>query len=87
MWILFSVLTVALQTVRNTYSKKLLKNVSSMTATLCRFIFGLPIAIIIFLILRYFYGDIKIISKIFFLWTFLFAISQSLGNTFFVAHQ
>ena len=84
MWVITTLIATTLQTLRNAFSKKISKTVSSDGVSLARFLYALPVMVIIYFVARQFWGDVEIMSNSFFFYAFLFAIFQALA-TFFLA--
>jgi drug/metabolite transporter (DMT)-like permease len=78
MWIIFTLLAIFFQTIRNLEQKKLSNKIDAVTASWSRFILPFPLAI---LTIIYFH---KNINQQFAINIFLNAIFQSLGNYFLI---
>ncbi len=79
MWIIYTLLAISFQTIRNIEQKKLSKSIDNLTASWSRFILPFPIAIIaIFLNLDYFY-DYEFAKHI-----IVNAFFQMLGSIFLI---
>ncbi|MBU4406313.1 MAG: DMT family transporter [Candidatus Altiarchaeota archaeon] len=85
LWILLTLSAVVSQTIRNVFYKKLSGKLSSETVTLCRFLFGLPVIIVGYLIGKSLYGGVRILSLEFFFWVVLFAIAQILATSLLIS--
>ena len=84
MWIIVTLLAVVIQLFRNFFSKKLSLSVGISSVSLCRFLYGAPIAYTFYLIFKMLYGPVEIISNDFFLWVFFFGASQLFANMLMV---
>lgn len=84
MWIIITLTATTLQTLRNAFSKKVSKIVSADGVSLARFLYALPVMIIVYFIAKNIWGEVEILSNYFFLFAFLFAIFQALA-TFLLA--
>jgi drug/metabolite transporter (DMT)-like permease len=85
MWIIYTLLAVVSQMMRNVFSKKLGNNISATAVSFARFFYAIPIVLIGFLAMQHFYGGIEILSSSFFVFAFLAAIFQILANTLLVS--
>lgn len=85
MWILITLLAVISQILRNLFSKKLSKELSSETVSMCRFLYAIPVVALGYLIGKYFLGNVEILSFEFFLWTTFFGFSQIIANALLVS--
>jgi len=85
LWILLTLSAVVSQTIRNVFYKKLSGKLSSETITLCRFLFGLPVIIVGYLIGKSLYGGVRILSLEFFFWVVLFAVAQILATALLIS--
>ena len=52
-WIVFTLLAVVMQSVRTAAQKQIAQSISVLAATLARYLFGLPFAVLYFLVLKY----------------------------------
>lgn len=85
MWILFSLTAATSQIIRNLYSKKILGELSPITVALSRFIFALPVVLLLYVIIGHAQGYAKIINNSFFIWCCFMGISQILATYFRVS--
>jgi len=85
LWILVTLSAVISQTIRNIFAKQLSKTTGSETVTLCRFLFGLPVIVVGYLIGQSIYGGVRILSPEFFLWIVIFATAQILATALFIS--
>lgn len=85
MWIIFSIIASLSQLLRNLYSKKALINLSPAIVTLSRFIFALPVVVLLLVVLGFRNGFPKINNNTFYIWCFLMGISQILATYFRVS--
>ncbi len=65
-WILFTLLAVMMQSVRTAAQKQIARSLSAPTATLIRYLFGLPFALAYFIFLRYSYQDEALLGNVVF---------------------
>jgi len=58
-WIFFTLLAVVMQSVRTAAQKQIAQSISAASATLVRYLFGLPFALGYYFYLSYFYQGEK----------------------------
>lgn len=85
LWIVFTLLAVVMQSVRTAGQKQIAKSISAQAATLVRYLFGLPFALLYFYLLKQFYQIDSIAAQ----WTFykaasLAGVAQILATVFLV---
>lgn len=85
MWILFSLTAATSQIIRNLYSKKILGELSPIVVALSRFVFALPVVLLLYFFIGAAQGYAKIIDYTFLLWCCLMGISQILATYFRVS--
>ncbi|GJM14067.1 MAG: multidrug transporter [Pseudohongiella sp.] len=84
-WILFTLLAVAMQSLRTAAQKQIAQSVSASSATLVRYLFGLPFALAYFFFLRSIYVDEQLVSNaVFFRAASLAAIAQIFATVFLI---
>lgn len=83
-WISFTLLAVVMQSVRTAGQKQIARQISPLAATLVRYLFGLPFALIYFYWLQDGYAVIENLSSTFFVSASLAAISQIVATVLLV---
>lgn len=89
MWIPVTLLAVFSQLFRNMFSKMLSKRMSAETVSLCRFLYGIPLVLLGYIVSRHFFGNTEILSPLFFVCVLLLSVTQMVANILLVAlfHQ
>ncbi len=85
LWVLITILAVTSQLFRNVFSKQLSKKLSPETVSLARFLYGIPIIIIVYSIGESFYGSVEISSFYFYIWILIFSVTQIIANSLLVS--
>jgi len=84
-WIVFTLLAVTMQSVRTAAQKQIAQSVSASTATLIRYLFGLPFAIAYFFLLRYNYQAENVVTNaVFYRSASLAAVAQIFATVFLI---
>jgi drug/metabolite transporter (DMT)-like permease len=84
-WIVFTLLAVVMQSVRTAAQKQVAQSISAQAATLARYLFGLPFAILYFLALKNFYLDEVIAGNVvFYRAAILAAVAQIFATVFLI---
>ncbi len=84
-WIVFTLLAVVMQSVRTAAQKQIAQSISVLAATLARYLFGLPFAVLYFLVLKNFYqGEAVTGNAVFYRAAILAAISQIFATVFLI---
>jgi drug/metabolite transporter (DMT)-like permease len=85
MWIIVTLAAVAFQTGRNALSKRLTSEYSDLSASLARFLPGLPLALAALAALSLSGRRIAILDPRFFLWAVLMGLAQLVANLILLA--
>src|SRR5579859_4261862 len=81
MWVLFTLLGAAGQTARNAMQRELTPRLGALGATLVRFLFGFPFALLfLVVVLSWTHAGLPAINREFALWTLMGALTQ-IGGT------
>ena len=84
-WILFTLLAVIMQSLRTAAQKQIAQSLTAFTATLIRYLFGLPFALAYFFFLRYFYQEETVAGNaVFYRAASLAAIAQIIATVFLI---
>jgi len=84
-WILFTLLAVVMQSVRTAAQKQIAQSISAASATLVRYLFGLPFALGYYYSLSYFYqGEEFASNTVFYKSSTLAAIAQIFATVFLI---
>lgn len=84
-WILFTLLAVTMQSVRTAAQKQIAQSLSASTATLIRYLFGLPFALAYFFFLRSLYQEELIVpTAVFYRAASLAAIAQIIATVLLI---
>jgi drug/metabolite transporter (DMT)-like permease len=82
LWVLFTLLGAAGQTARNAMQRELTPRLGALGATLVRFLFGFPVALLFLAaVLAWSHADLPAINRDFALWILLGALTQIGGTT------
>ena len=77
LWIVFTVLAAAGQTARNAMQRGLTPQLGALGATLVRFLFGFPFALLFLaMVLAWSHASLPVVNRDFLLWTLLGALTQ-----------
>ena len=84
-WILFTLLAVAMQSVRTAAQKQIAQSISAASTTLVRYLFGLPFALGYYFSLSHFYQGEKFVGNtVFYKASTLAAIAQIFATVFLI---
>lgn len=84
-WILFTLLAVVMQSVRTAAQKQIAQSLSASTATLIRYLFGLPFALGYYFFLRYIYQEEAVVANaVFYRAASLAAIAQIVATVLLI---
>ncbi len=84
MWVFITFLAFSSQVLRNTFSKRLYEKIGAETVSFTRFLFGLPIVAIFYLLTSDYLGNVKILSNNYFIWIFVFSVTQIIANALLI---
>ena len=84
-WIVFTLLAVVMQSVRTAAQKQIAQSITAASATLVRYLFGLPFAISYYFVLKYFYqGEELSGNVVFYRASTLAALAQIFATVFLI---